>query len=250
MKRVYVGNLPYAVTEKELKELFGQHGKIFEAKIQTDRHTGRPLGYAFVLLDDQEAPSIVQALNGFLFGGRQLRVNETKDHGRAPSRTGDRSSRRDSENDGYDSFRPRKEFREDDEEDLFRPQEEFREDDGIRRSRREFCKSKDGEFRPRREFRKSKDGEFRPDRERSEEGWTIHSPYQENHRKQNGKSHGFRSPRRFKRENDGNMTDSRREYDEKDFQRKNRRNQAGRSAFPRRRFDRPRRTRGKGSGSR
>ena len=50
MKSVYVGNLPYATTEAELKELFEQHGKVFGAKIKTDRDTGRPLGYGFVLL--------------------------------------------------------------------------------------------------------------------------------------------------------------------------------------------------------
>ena len=79
MKSVYVGNLPYATTETELRELFERHGKVFGAQIKTDRDTGRPLGYGFVLLDEDEAPGIMQAMDGSIFCGRTLRVNESRE---------------------------------------------------------------------------------------------------------------------------------------------------------------------------
>ena len=79
MKSVYVGNLPYATTEAELKELFEQHGKVFGAKIKTDRDTGSPLGYGFVLLDDEDAPIVMQAMDGYNYEGRSLKVNESRE---------------------------------------------------------------------------------------------------------------------------------------------------------------------------
>ena len=91
MKSVFVGNLPYAATEAELRELFERHGKVYDAKIKKDRETGRPLGYGFVLLDDEEAPRVMEALDGFCFGGRSLRVNESKERGRPPRVQGDRN---------------------------------------------------------------------------------------------------------------------------------------------------------------
>ena len=109
MKSVYVGNLPYATTEAELKELFEQHGKVFGAKIKTDRDTGRPLGYGFVLLDDEEAPNVMQAMDGYNYEGRSLKVNESREREQT-----DRPQRRfDRGGNGERSFRPRGEFNND-----------------------------------------------------------------------------------------------------------------------------------------
>ena len=132
MKSVFVGNLPYAATEAELRELFERHGKVYDAKIKKDRETGRPLGYGFVLLDDEEAPRVMEALDGFCFGGRSLRVNESKERGRPPRVQGDRKADRE--------FR-RPFSREDAAGEKDRPVRRFQEDSGERRP-----------FRPKRPF--------------------------------------------------------------------------------------------------
>ena len=138
MKSVYVGNLPYATTEAELKELFERHGKVFGAKIKTDRDTGRPLGYGFVLLDDEEAPNVMQAMDGYNYEGRSLKVNESRER----EQTARPQRRFDRDGNGERSFRPRREFNTDD-----RPPRRFDSDGNTERS-----------FRPRREFNNDFDG--------------------------------------------------------------------------------------------
>lgn len=76
MKRIYVGNLPFSATEAEVRELFEAHGTVHEVALLTDRETGRPRGFGFVQMDDQEAAAAIKALDGTDFGGRNLRVNE------------------------------------------------------------------------------------------------------------------------------------------------------------------------------
>ena len=90
MKSVYVGNLPYATTDTELKALFEPFGTVYSAKIKTDRDTGRPLGYGFVQMEDAAAAQAIQALDGKEHAGRSLRVNESRE--KSPS---DRPPRRD-----------------------------------------------------------------------------------------------------------------------------------------------------------
>jgi RNA recognition motif-containing protein len=53
-KKVFVGNLSYDVTREELLETFGAAGKVVDAKVPTDRETGRPRGFAFVEFEDEE----------------------------------------------------------------------------------------------------------------------------------------------------------------------------------------------------
>ena len=90
MKSVYVGNLPYATTDTELKALFEPFGTVYSARIKTDRDTGRPLGYGFVQMEDAAAAQAIQALDGKEHAGRSLRVNESRE--KSPS---DRPPRRD-----------------------------------------------------------------------------------------------------------------------------------------------------------
>ena len=91
MKSVYVGNLPYATTDNELKALFEPYGTVHGARIKTDRDTGRPLGYGFVLMDDADAAKAIEALDGKEHAGRNLRVNESRERSssdRPPRREG------------------------------------------------------------------------------------------------------------------------------------------------------------------
>lgn len=74
--KLYVGNLPYSVTEQELKALFEESGKVTSVAIITDRNSGRSKGFGFVELSDQgEAEDAIQRFNGFEFMGRELKVS-------------------------------------------------------------------------------------------------------------------------------------------------------------------------------
>jgi RNA recognition motif-containing protein len=77
--RIYVGNLPFSSTEDELREFFSQHGAVTSAAIVIDRETGRPRGFGFVeMANDEEARKAIAATNGQQLGGRPLVVNEAK----------------------------------------------------------------------------------------------------------------------------------------------------------------------------
>ncbi|MGE3153416.1 MAG: RNA recognition motif domain-containing protein [Nitrospiraceae bacterium] len=77
--KIFVGGLPYAATEQELTDLFGQHGAVASAQIVTDRFTGQSRGFGFVeMTSPSEAQTAINALNGTQFGGRTLTVNEAK----------------------------------------------------------------------------------------------------------------------------------------------------------------------------
>lgn len=79
-KRLYVGNLPFSVTEEDLREVFERHGTVTRVDVITDRETGRPRGFAFVEMDDpRAAEGAIDALDGQDFGGRNLRVNEAQE---------------------------------------------------------------------------------------------------------------------------------------------------------------------------
>jgi RNA recognition motif-containing protein len=79
VKNIYVGNLPISVTEAELRELFEQHGTVHSVRVVEDRATGRPRGFAFIEMDEADAPTAIQATHGKYFAGRILRVNEAKE---------------------------------------------------------------------------------------------------------------------------------------------------------------------------
>jgi len=73
---LYVGNLPYEVNEDELRELFSAHGEVVSAKVIMDRETGRPRGFGFVEMSQEEdAQKAIQGLDGQDFRGRNLKVN-------------------------------------------------------------------------------------------------------------------------------------------------------------------------------
>jgi RNA recognition motif-containing protein len=76
---VFVGNLSFDVTREELIEAFSAAGRVVDAKVPTDRETGRPRGFAFVEFESDEAASrSIEQLNGRDLKGRPLRVNEAE----------------------------------------------------------------------------------------------------------------------------------------------------------------------------
>src|SRR5437588_7794251 len=78
-KKLYVGNLPYTVTDSELQQMFEAHGSVTSAQVIMDRDTGRSKGFGFVEMgSDAEAQAAITALNGNQMGGRPLTVNEAR----------------------------------------------------------------------------------------------------------------------------------------------------------------------------
>ncbi len=76
---LYVGNLPYKLTEEELTELFVAYGEVTEAKIIKDRFTDRSKGFGFVeMASADEAKQAIDNLNGTSVQGRQIVVNEAR----------------------------------------------------------------------------------------------------------------------------------------------------------------------------
>jgi hypothetical protein len=76
---IYVGNLPYTATEEDVSGLFAAYGPVERVKIITDRETGRSKGFAFVTLGDQsQLNAAIEALNGYDYQGRALRVNASE----------------------------------------------------------------------------------------------------------------------------------------------------------------------------
>ena len=82
MKKIYVGNMPFTMSEDELRKLFSAHGTVESVHVAMDRESGRPRGFGFVEMADGSANEAINALNGYDAGGRQLRVNEAQE--RAP----------------------------------------------------------------------------------------------------------------------------------------------------------------------
>lgn len=79
MSKIYVGNLPFSVTEDGLRTLFSQHGAVESVALITDRETGQPRGFGFVEMARADAARAIQSLNGQDMGGRALKVNEAQD---------------------------------------------------------------------------------------------------------------------------------------------------------------------------
>ena len=89
MIKIYVGNLPFSTTEDELRAAFEAHGQVQSASIVMDRQTGRPRGFGFVEMpNDDEARAAIEKMNGQSLGGRDLQVNEARPREAGGSRGG------------------------------------------------------------------------------------------------------------------------------------------------------------------
>ena len=74
--RLYVGNLPYKTTDEDLKKLFSESGEVTEAKVITDKFSGRSKGFGFVTMKDAAAAEkAMKDMNGKEIEGRQLKVD-------------------------------------------------------------------------------------------------------------------------------------------------------------------------------
>lgn len=77
--KLYVGGLPYSVTEGRLQEIFSAHGTVESARVISDKFTGQSRGFGFVEMSSgSEAQKAIEALNGTQLEGRTLVVNEAR----------------------------------------------------------------------------------------------------------------------------------------------------------------------------
>lgn len=77
--KLYVGNLPYSVTDDDLRNLFSQAGTVTSADVIKDRETGRSKGFGFVEMSSQsEAEKAIAMFNGYSLNNRELKVNPAR----------------------------------------------------------------------------------------------------------------------------------------------------------------------------
>jgi len=95
--KLYVGGLPFSVTEDRLQEIFSAHGSVEPSKVISDKFTGQSRGFGFVEMSSgSEAKKAIESLNGTQLDGRTLTVNEAKpmerrDNGGGGNRDGGRN---------------------------------------------------------------------------------------------------------------------------------------------------------------
>lgn len=84
---IYVGNLPYNVTDEELRATFAAFGDVTSAKIIMDKYSGRSKGFGFVEMgNDSEAEEAIKSLDNSDLKGRNIRVNQAKPRADRPPR--------------------------------------------------------------------------------------------------------------------------------------------------------------------
>ena len=79
MMNIYIGNLPYSISEDELRDLFAAHGEVTSANIIIDRDSGRSKGFGFVEMPNKaQGETAINAINETDVQGRNVRVNEAR----------------------------------------------------------------------------------------------------------------------------------------------------------------------------
>ncbi len=77
--KIYVGNLNFRSSEDDIKALFVPYGAVEDVTLITDKETGRPRGFGFVIMAaDDAGRRAIDELNGKDFDGRALTVNEAR----------------------------------------------------------------------------------------------------------------------------------------------------------------------------
>jgi RNA recognition motif-containing protein len=84
---IYVGSLPYSVTESDLKEAFTAFGEVSSVRLVSDKFSGKSKGFGFVEMpNNSEADAAIAALNESSFKGRDIKVNQAKPKEERPQR--------------------------------------------------------------------------------------------------------------------------------------------------------------------
>lgn len=91
---IYVGNIPYQVTEEDLSGVFADYGTVKRVSLPIDRETGRMRGFGFVEMDsDAEEDKAIETLDGAEWMGRELKVNKARPRENNSPRRSDNFSR-------------------------------------------------------------------------------------------------------------------------------------------------------------
>ncbi len=77
--KLYVGNLPWSITDADLKELFSDAGEVTSASIITDKDSGRSRGFGFVEMAKDVGQRAIEKFSGHVIDNRSLHVNETNE---------------------------------------------------------------------------------------------------------------------------------------------------------------------------
>lgn len=76
---IYVGNIPYSITEEQMSDVFSEYGTVKRVYLPTDRETGRMRGFGFVeMASETEEDKAIETLDGAEWMGRELRVNKAR----------------------------------------------------------------------------------------------------------------------------------------------------------------------------
>ncbi|MGA7978928.1 MAG: RNA-binding protein [Chromatiaceae bacterium] len=85
--RIYVGNLPYSVTDDDLRDTFGEFGELTSAEVVKDKFSGQSKGFGFVdMPSNSEADQAIKSLNDSVMKGRKITVNEARPRAERPQR--------------------------------------------------------------------------------------------------------------------------------------------------------------------
>jgi RNA recognition motif-containing protein len=77
---IYVGQLPYSVTEEELREMFLAYGEVSSLNLIMDRYTGQSKGFGFIEMpNNSEADQAIKGLNKSMMKGREIKVNQAEE---------------------------------------------------------------------------------------------------------------------------------------------------------------------------
>ena len=89
MTKLFVGGIPYSITNQQLEELFAQFGSVTSVNIVTDKFSGQSKGFAFVeMSDDAQAQEAIKQLEGYSLEGRKIGVSVAKPREDRPDRGG------------------------------------------------------------------------------------------------------------------------------------------------------------------
>jgi len=77
---IYIGQLPYSVTEEELKTIFAEYGEVASLNLIMDKYSGRSKGFGFIdMPNNSEADKAIKALNKSMLNGREIKVNQAEE---------------------------------------------------------------------------------------------------------------------------------------------------------------------------
>ena len=78
MKSIFIGNLPWTVSNADLEAKFSEFGAVKSARVMTDQMTGKSRGFGFVDMEDDDAAKAIAAMSGYKWGDREITCNEAK----------------------------------------------------------------------------------------------------------------------------------------------------------------------------